>query len=157
MFFVIRAIGRGSRGRTGQRGGGATWLKLWGMCFALAVPICLIAALFHAVAHTAPPAMVPQLVTFGQGSYVGGPGTGNPASFEVTADNGNATAVTVHKVTVEFTDAGTGQEIAQVTEPAGSVVIQAGETQTLSGPAPTVVVNAAGNGAQIGVTVTGWS
>jgi len=157
MFFVIRAIGRGSRGRTGQRGGGASCLKLWAMCFLLAVPIAGIAALFHAVAHTAPPVMVPELVTFEQGSYAGGPGSGIPASFEVTADNGNAGAVTVHRVTVEYTNTGTGQEITQVTEPAGSVVVQAGETQTLSGPAPAAVVNAAGDNEQIGVTVTGLS
>ena len=157
MFFVIRTAGRGTRGRTGQGGGGASWLKLWAMCFALAIPIAAVGAVFHAVAHSAPPVMVPQLVTFDQGSYAGGPGTGIPASFEVSADNGNAAAVTVRKVTVDFTNTATGQEIAQVTEPAGSVVVQAGGTQTVSGPVPAAVVNAAGNNDQIGVTVTGWS
>ena len=57
MFFLIRTAGRGSRGRAAQ-GAGASWLKLWAMCFALAVPIAGIAALFHAVDHHAPPAPI---------------------------------------------------------------------------------------------------
>ena len=65
MFFLIRTAGRSSRGGTARPG---SWLAGWLLCFALAVPIAGIAALFHAVDHHAPPAPIAQLVTFNQGS-----------------------------------------------------------------------------------------
>ena len=148
MFFVIRAVGRS----TGRRGGSST-LALWALCFALAVPIGGLVALFHVIDHHAPPAPVAELVTFADGSYSG---YGTP-SFEVDADNGNTAAVTVHSVTVEFINDQTGQEIVTVTERVGATVIPAGQTQTLSGRAPAAVANVAAEDRQIGVTVTGFS
>ena len=153
MFFLIRTVGRGSRGRTGQRGG-SSWLALWAMCFALAVPIAAVGAAVHALSGPhKPPQTYPFLVTFADGSYSG---YGTP-SFEVDADNGNTAAVTVHSVTVEFINDQTGQEIATATERVGATVIPAGQTQTLSGRAPAAVANVAAEDRQIGVTVTGFS
>jgi hypothetical protein len=154
MFFLIRTVGRGSRGRTGQGGGGSSWLKLWALCFMLAIPIAAVGAAFHALSGPhKPPQTYPFLVTFTDGGY---DGYGTP-SFEVSADNGNAAAVTVRKVTVEFVNDQTGQEICSVTERVGATVIPGGQTQTLSGAAPAAVANTAAEDRQIGVTVTGWS
>ena len=152
MFFVIRTIGRGSRGGTAQ-GAGASWLKLWAMCFLLAVPIAGVAALFHAVDHHAPPAPIAQLVTFDDGSY---DGYGTP-SFEVDADNGNTAAVTVHSVTVEFVNDQTGRAIATVTEQVGAVVIPGGQSQAITGRAPAAVANAGTEDRWISVSIVGWS
>ena len=109
MFFVIRAATRGTR-RPGTRQGGSSWLAGWALCFALALPIAGVWALFHAVDHHAPPAPMAQLVTFGNGWYsdYGAP------TFDVDVTNSNAAAVTVHSVTVEFVNDQTGQEIATV-------------------------------------------
>ena len=152
MFFVIRTIGRGSRGGTAQ-GAGASWLKLWAMCFLLAVPIAGVVALFHVIDHHAPPAPIAQLVTFDGGSY---DGYGTP-SFEVDADNENTAPVTVHSVTVEFVNDQTGQEIATVTEQVGATVIPGGQSQAITGQAPAAVANAGTADRWISVTVTGWS
>ncbi len=153
MFFLIRTAGRGSRGGTAQ-GAGASWLKLWAMCFLLAVPIAGIAALFHAVDHHAPPAPVPELVTFSPGTY----SSYAAPSFEVDATNGNATSVTVHSVTVEFTNAETGQEITAVTEHTDVTVPPGGwQSQAFTWPAPKAVVNTAIEDRDVQVTVTGWS
>ena len=146
MFFLIRTAGRSTRG-------GSSWLALWAMCLALAVPIGGMVALFHVIDHHAPPAPIAQLVTFDDGSYSS---YGTP-SFEVDADNGNTAPVTVHSVTVEFVNDQTGQEICSVTERVGATVIPGGQTQTLSGAAPAAVANTAAEDRQIGVTVTGWS
>ena len=148
MFFVIRTIGRGA-----GRGGGSSWLAGWLLCFALAVPIAGIAALFHAVDHHAPPAPIAQLVTFDGGSY---DGYGTP-SFEVDADNSNAAPVTVHSVTVEFVNDQTGRAIATVTEQVGATVIPGGQSQAITGQAPAAVANAGTEDRWISVTVTGWS
>ena len=152
MFFLIRTVGRGSRGGTAQ-GAGASWLKLWAMCFLLAVPIAGVAALFHAVDHHAPPAPIAQLVTFSDGSFSS---YGTP-SFRVAADNSNAAPVTVHSVTVEFVNDQTGRAIATVTEQAGAVVIPGGQSQAITGQAPAAVANAGTADRWISVTVTGWS
>ena len=90
MFFVVRTITRGTR-RPGTRPARSWWLALWALCFALALPIAGIAALFHAIDHHAPPAPMAQLVTFGNGWYSG---YGTP-TFNVDATNSNAAAVTV--------------------------------------------------------------
>ena len=152
MFFVVRTITRGTR-RPGTRRGGSSWLAGWALCFALALPIAGIAALFHAVDHHAPPAPMAQLVTFDNGWYSG---YGTP-TFNVDATNSNAAAVTVHSVTVEFVNDQTGQEIASVTERVGATVVPGGQSQTLSGAAPQAVANAGTEDRRISVTVTGWS
>ena len=150
MFFVIRTVGRGSRGGTARRGG---WLASWVICLALAVPIAGVVALFHAIDHHAPPAPVAQLVTFSDGSFSS---YGTP-SFRVAADNGNAAPVTVHSVTVEFVNDQTGQEIATVTEQVGATVIPGGQSQAITGQAPAAVANAGTADRWISVSITGWS
>lgn len=152
MFFVIRTAARGTR-RPGTRQGGSSWLALWALCFALALPIAGIAALFHAVDHHAPPAPMAQLVTFDNGWY----SDYETPTFDVDVTNSNAAAVTVHSVTVEFVNDQTGQEIASVTERVGATVVPGGQSQTIGGAAPGAVANVAAEASRIGVAVTGWS
>ena len=152
MFFVIRTATRGTR-TSGTRQGGSSWFALWALCFALALPIAGIAALFHAVDHHAPPAPIAQLVTFDNGWY----SDYETPTFDVDVTNSNAAAVTVHSVTVEFVNDQTGQEITSVTERVAATTIPGGQSQTLSGAAPQAVANAGTEDRRISVTVTGWS
>lgn len=152
MFFIVRTAARGARG-SGSRQGGSSWFALWALCFALAVPVCAVGALFHAIDHHAPPAPMAQLVTFDNGWYSD---YGTP-TFEAGAANSNAAAVTVHSVTVVFVNNETGQEIVSVTERVAATVIPGGQSETVSGPAPQAVAGVAAENRRIGVTVTGWS
>lgn len=131
------------------------WLGGWLLCFALAVPICAVGWLFHAVDHHAPPAPMAQLVTFDQGTYSS---YGVP-SFEVDATNGNASQVTVHSIRVRFVNYRTAQVITEVTEPV-SVTVPAGQSRALTYPAPQAVAGPDGppvNDRDISVAVEGWS
>ena len=79
-----------------------------------------------------------------------------PPSFEVTAENGNASPVTVHTVQMVFVDYLTGQEITTVTERT-AVTIPGGQFYTFVWDAPPVLADIAVPDKDVEITVTSWS
>jgi hypothetical protein len=129
-----------------------------GAAVALIVPVIVALGITAGVAAASrasgpPPAPQAMLVHFEYGQYTS---YGNP-SFTVTVDNGNDSPVTVHTVTVRFTDEqGAAHLITDVTEQA-SATVAGGQAQQLSFAAPPDVVNTGVLDRNVGVTVTDWS
>ena len=125
----------------------------WVLSFALAIPIGGAWMAWHALAPHTAPAPSAGLVQFEYGQY---DSYGTP-SFTVTVDNGNAAAVTVHTVSVRFTDQqNTAYVITDVTEQT-TATVAGGQSQQLTFSAPTAVANTGVLDRNVGVTVTDWS
>jgi len=125
---------------------------IWALSLVLAVPVAGLWALGTALTRPPAPAASPALVTFQDGTY-----SSYDSSATAGADNANASAVTIHQVTVRFIDERSAQVIAGVTEPVNAAVIPGGQAQRLTFAAPPAVTDAGIEDRQVTVTVTGWS
>jgi len=127
----------------------AQFWKPWAMSFALAAPIAGVWGLCN-IGHHPPPPSASQ-VSFGQAEFIGDGST----AIQVDVTNSNAAPVTVHTVTLQFTDA--GRIIATAAEPvtaitADTTTVPSNQVLTLTAPAP----QAALNDPAASITVTGW-
>jgi len=125
-------------------------LAVWAFCLALAFPVTGVLALGGA-GHSTPAAPAAGLVSFSTGGY-----SSYDGSASAVADNENAVSITVHEVTVRYTNARTAAVLAEVTEPANAT-IPGGQAEEISFPAPASLTGAGIEDRQILVTVTGWS